>query len=229
MALDDWAQRTIARIPSPKEGEAIDPAAIVTITLAAEGAVLESWAAPFPDVAEWLNEAKAVIASYADEWPKRRVPLLFTACTASGDIKTQCPTSVQGKNANADAALIGGGASAPKAFADAMTGLSQLQVSILKAAKDMIDTQQAIIKQKDEQIHAFAEYFRVKQEVEATEAKQSSDASGYILEQVKAVLPLGLEAASVFVEERKQALSAKAASVAVAAVKPNPSNGAITS
>ncbi len=227
MALEDWAQRTLPRVAvAAPEGTPPDPAAIATIVLSAEGTTLESWSAPFAEVQAWILEAKAVIDSFAEDFPKRRIPLLFTASNAAGDIKTQCTSSVQGKNQNADA-LIGGGSSAPKAFADAMTAISALQVTTLKQAREMLDWQAGIIKQKDEQIHQFAEYFRVKQEVEATEAKTNADASGYILEQVKTILPLGLEAASVFVEERKQGLAAKAAEVAAKAA--NPSNGVIKS
>jgi hypothetical protein len=230
MALQDWAKRTLAKPSATAENAAPDPHAIATIVLTAEGTTLETWSAPFADSETFVLEAQAVIAEFAEDFPKRRIPLLFTASNAAGELKTQCPSSVMGKNVNTDA-LLGGGSSAPKAFADGMAGISAVMNSVLKAAKDMIDTQQAIIKSKDEQIHAFAEYFRVKQEVEATEAKTSSDTNTYLMDQLKTVLPLGLQAAEVFIEERKQSLGKAVAKAAVNAVSPatNPSNGAITS
>lgn len=242
MALRDWAQRTLERRTSPAaEGDAegvVDPQAIVSISLTAEGTVWESWQAPFADWTTFVNEAEAVIASYAEECPKRRVPLLFTAQTASGEIKTQCPSSVMGKNQQADA-LVGSGNNSVKAFSDGMHGLAGVLTALTKSQKEQVESLmktiaqlQTIIEQKDEQIHAFAEYFRVKQEVEATEAKNSADASTYILDQVKALLPLGVSAAEVFIDERKKSLASsvvKAVAQAAAVTPTTPSNGAITS
>jgi len=220
MAIDDWARRVLARPSVPADANAPpDPHAISTIVLSAEGTTLESWTAPFASPETFVVEAKAVIEAYAEDFPKRRIPLLFTASNAAGEIKTQCPSSVQGKNSNTDA-LLGGGSSAPKAFADGMAGLSSVMTSILKAAKEMIDTQQAVIKTKDEQIHLFAEYMRVKQEVEATETKQTSDVNGYLLEQLKSVLPMGLAALEMAQEGKRQSLVKAAADLAAKVIAP---------
>lgn len=218
MALRDWAQRLLA-----EEDQTKLPA---TIQLTAEGVIWETWSPPYAVAEVFVAEAEAVIAAFAEECPKRRIPLLFAAVMPDGSVKSQCPSSVNGKNTQADA-LVGAGHNTAQSFAAAMQGLSAVQVSILKAAKDMIDTQQAVIKQKDEQIHAFAEYFRVKQEVEATESAQSSSMNDYLLGQLKELMPHALEAWQISQAERRKALDAASAvkSTVAAATAPNTSNG----
>ncbi|MDE1994800.1 MAG: hypothetical protein KGI75_20015, partial [Rhizobiaceae bacterium] len=108
MALEQWAPRVLEQTgDNPTK----------TIQLTSDGVLMETWSTPLPDEASFIDQARAVLAQFAEESPKgKRVPVLFTAIGVDGNPTTQCPSSYIGKNANADA-LVGSGNGAAKAFA----------------------------------------------------------------------------------------------------------------
>lgn len=219
MALREWAAKEFARAA----GE--DGAKLHTIRLMGDGTQWETWSAPFPELEQFLVEAEAVKQAVADECPVRRVPLMFTAETAAGATLSQYPTSVQGKNKQADA-LAGSGNNAAKAFAEAMEGISRVVVATLKSAEVQVQTVTKTLESQATQIHDLIEYHRVKQELELTEARDNSNAQELVMAQVKEVLPLIPEALKFWLaSQEKQSPATKAVSAVVDAVTTNHSNG----
>jgi len=207
MALREWAQRAFTRDASD-EG-----AKIALIRLTSDGAQWETWAAPFPELETFVQEAEAIKQQIAAECPIRRVPLMFTAEASSGAVIAQYPTSVQGTNKQADA-LAGSGNNAAKAFAEAMEGISRVVVATLKSAEIQVATVTKTLESQATQIHDLIEYHRVKQELELTETKNNSSAQDVVIAQVKEVLPLIPQALSLWLESQK----ASPATAAVAEV-----------
>lgn len=190
MALEQWVPRALA----PDETNPTK-----TIQFSVEGTIWETWKAPFPDAEEFLGAAKAVIAAIADESPKRRIPLLFTAFGADDQIKSQCPGSVIGKNAQADA-LAGSGNGAAKAFADAMQGITAVMNTVLKASETMLVNAMRANDSLTEQIVDLRDYQRAKQDEELLNQKADSGVNDFLLAQLKEASPLALQAASMFLE-----------------------------
>jgi hypothetical protein len=190
MAFEQWAPRALAPDPTNETK---------TIQFSVEGTIWETWKAPFPDAEEFTATAKAVIAMIADESPKRRIAFLFTAFDQSDQIKTQCPGSVMGKNAQADA-LAGSGNGAAKAYADAMQGISAVMNTVLKAAKDMVENVTAANASLTEQIVDLRDYQRAKQDEELLAEKNSAGVNDFLITQLKEASPIALQALSMFLD-----------------------------
>lgn len=221
MTLREWAAKNLAKDTE----EAAKP---TVIRLSSDGTPWETWHAPFPELETFLLEADAVKASIAAECPIRRVPLMFSAESATGAMLSQYPSSVQGTNKNADA-LAGSGNNAAKAFAEAMEGISRVVVAVLKSAELQVTTVTKTCESQASQIHDLIEYHRVRQELEIVEAKENSNTQELVMAQVKEVLPLIPEALSLWLEERKKSAVASAVSAVakVVTTAATPSNGAI--
>lgn len=219
MALREWAQKTFAR------GEGDEAAKLAVIRLSSEGTVWETWQEPFPDVEAFLLEAEAVKQQVAEECPVRRVPLLFTADSGTGATISQFPTSVKGKNKEADA-LAGSGNNAAKAFAEAMEGISRVVVAVLRSAELQVTTVTKTCESQATQIHDLIEYHRVRQELDLTEQKANHSTQDVVMAQVKEVLPLLPEALSLWLADQKKSSAAPAVVAAVKAVTSTLSNGA---
>jgi len=198
MALREWAQR---QFTLPEGANAVK-----TVQLTAEGAIWETWHAPFPELETFLTEADNVVRVFAEECPKRRIPILYTAIDQQGGITSQQPGSVMGKNAQADA-LAGSGNNAAKAFADAMAGITGVMKTVLAAADHMVQTLSTSHEKLANQLHESYEYQRAKQEAELVEQKDNHDLNQYLIEQVKGVLPLAMEAWEISQAEKKKSLA----------------------
>ena len=172
MALREWAQKALSR-ESAEEGA---KTGVVRLSSSDTNTTWETWTAPFPDVETFLQEAEAVKGQIAEECPVRRVPLMFTAEKASGATIAQYPTSIQGKNRQADA-LAGSGNNAAKAFAEAMEGISRVVVATLKSAEVQIGSLTKTLESQATQIHDLIEYERVKQKLELTEKQDNNGAN----------------------------------------------------
>lgn len=210
MGLREWAQRALKEVEQ-------DGTTAKTIRLSSDGCVWETWSAPFPDVETFLLEASAVQEAIAAECPVRRVALMYTAESATGSVITQHPTSVQGKNKQADA-LAGSGNNAAKAFAEGMEGIARVMTAVLSSAEKQVATLTKTLDSQAEQIHELIEYHRAKQELELTEQKETQDASSMVMAQVKELMPLLPQAFELFLANAKTnseaaALAAKAAKV----------------
>ena len=218
MAIEQWAPRALDQtIENPSK----------TIQLAAEGVIFETWSSPFPSVDEWLNQARAVMASIAEESPKnKRVPLLFTAVgSVTNEITTQSATSVTGKNAAADA-MIGAGGGTAKAFADAMIGIVATMNAVNKAAKEMVENVTAANRALTEQIVDLREYAQAVQDQALVDKKSDGTMNEFLVQQLKDASPLALEALSLFLESHKTKASTAAKAVVTGI---NQINGAHTS
>lgn len=211
MALREWALKNLSK-DAAEEG-----AKPAVIRLSSDGAQWETWSAPFPDLETFLAEAEAMKAAIADECPIRRVPLMFSAETASGSILSQYPTSVQGKNKQADA-LAGAGNGAAKAFAEAMEGISRVVVATLKSAEVQIATVTRTLESQATQIHDLIEYHRTKQELEIVESKSNNNTQELVMAQVKEVLPLIPEALKFWLDDRAKSSAAQVVTTAAAQV-----------
>lgn len=221
MALREWAEKVIAR----GSGDDTTTKAAL-IRLMSDGNTWDTWDLPL-ELEKFLEQADAMKAAIAEECPIRRVPLMFSAETATGTVLAQYPSSVQGKNKQADA-LAGAGNGAAKAFAEAMEGISRVVVATLKSAEVQIATVTRTCESQATQIHDLIEYHRTKQELELTEAKENSNTQEIIMNQVKEVLPLLPEAFKIWIADREKSL-ADAASAVAKVVTQTTTNGAATS
>lgn len=208
MSFEDWIPRLIASVEA-------DPNPTKKIELNADGVPFESWTAPFPPAEDLVTVAKAVISAIADESPKRRVSLLFTAMGADGQIKAQCPSSIQGRNAQADA-LAGSGGGAAKAFSEAMQSQASLMNTMLKAAENMVVYVTRVNESLTEQVCDLRDYQKAKQDLELLEQGQNSGMSEFVMQQLKDASPLALEAASLFLESHKKSIAGATQKVAAA-------------
>lgn len=202
MALEQWAPRAL-------EQKGDNPTK--TIQLTSDGVLMETWGSPLPDEAAFLEQARAVLAQFAEESPKgKRVPVLFTAIGTDGNPTTQCPSSYIGKNSQADA-LVGSGNGAAKAFADSMA----LQVTsmnvLLTAGYKMVEAQTKANESLVEQLVDMREYIKAIHEAEIDRLAKLAEAtpSGQQLpevvrEQLTAMLPLAQEAAGFWLESLLQ-------------------------
>jgi hypothetical protein len=212
MGLREWAQKALREVE--QDGTA---ARCVRLTTPGDGTTWETWNHPFPDVETFLNESAGVIDGIANECPVRRVPLMFTAETATGTVLTQFPTSVQGKNKQADA-LAGSGNNAAKAFAEGMEGLSRVMAAVLKSAEVQVTSLTKTLESQANQIHELIEYHRAKQELELTEERENTNAQGMMMDQLKEVLPLIPQALELFLQDKKISNAADLAKATAAAV-----------
>jgi len=208
MALEQWAPRAL---------EQTGEAATKTIQLSAEGTIWETWSAPFKSPDEFVAAAQAVIAAFAAECPKRRIPLLFTALDDKGNIKTQYPSSVQGTNKDADA-LAGSGGGAAKAFSEAMQGQASLMNTLLAAAKNMVEYCTRVNESLTEQIVDLTAYKHAMQSAEIAAKDSESGVSDFILNQVKELSPMAMQALNLFLESQSKSPAASAAKSGIAAI-----------
>lgn len=222
MALEQWAPRVL---------EQSGDNAIKTIQLHSEGLIFETWSVPFPPAAEWLEQARAVMASIAEESPKgKRVPLLFTAIgVASGEIATQCPTNVTGKNAAADT-MIGSGGATAKAFADAFVGIVATMNAVNKAAKEMVENVTQANRALTEQIVDLREFAEAVQDQALVNKKNEQGVNEYLVQQLKDASPLMLEAFGLWLEGQKTKSLATAGKAVVAGINgSNPATNGVKS
>ncbi len=204
MALEQWAPRAL--------DQQIENAS-KTIQLATDGMILETWSIPFPSLEDFLTQARAVVASCADESPKnRRVPLMFTAVGADGQITSQCASSTIGKNAQADA-MVGAGGGTAKAFADAMIGIVATMNAVNKAAKEMVENVTTANRALTEQIVELRDFAEAVQDQRLAEKKTSGDMNEFLTQQLKDATPLALEALTLLLEGKKSSIATTAKAV----------------
>jgi hypothetical protein len=218
MALEQWAPRAL----EPDESNPTK-----AIHLSVDGTIWETWKAPFPPVEDFIAIVRAVLAVIADESPKRRFGWLLTAFDAGDQIKMQCPGSLMGKNAQADA-LAGSGNGAAKAFADAMQGITAVMNTVLKASETMLVNAMRANDSLTEQIVDLRDYQRAKQDEELLAEKSNTGASEFLMAQLKEASPLALQALGLFLDSASKKTTAATAVQAGAAALKTALNGAPT-
>lgn len=207
-ALRRWAEKVI------KEQGADAPGHATEITLTSEGARWQTWAVSGLVLDDFVADADIVCDGIADECPIKRVALMFSAEDATGGVRTQHPTSVQGKNKNADA-LAGSGSNTAKSFAEAMEGMCRVMVAVAKSQEIQVNSLTKTLESQATQIHEMIEYQRAKQELELTEKQGDSEISQTVIAQVKEILPMLPVALELWQKEKATDLAARAAKVVI--------------
>ncbi len=99
MNLEQWAKRVFRDIDS--EGSC---ARSVQLTSKDGTQTWSTWNAPFGDPQEWAEEATALVAELADEWPTREHVVHFVALDGNNQVRDMCPRTVKGKSRSATSA-----------------------------------------------------------------------------------------------------------------------------
>jgi hypothetical protein len=163
-----------------------------------DGATWEVWEAPFPPVDQWIQEADALVGELANEWPAKRVQVMFVAEDASGGVRSQCPKTVLGKNKSASD-MFGNDS---RALTQSMEAQATTMERILGSANSQIGVLTKTVDTLGEQVHQLLDYIVQREEHEAlrkaergespelgkiiTEALQSLPALITVLEEAKA-------------------------------------------
>jgi len=135
------------------------------IRVSTETAILDTWDAPFAGRDAWCEEMEALLACTADQLPIRRHGITFTAEDATGNVLSQCLTSVQGKNKEA---ADMGGTNGVKALADAMNSIAATADKVLATARlqcDSLGKTVAALSDEVQDLHTLARAQRAKDTV----------------------------------------------------------------
>lgn len=133
MAQDRVRQWALRFVPDKADEESRTK----RIRVQTETTILDTWDAPFTGREAWCEEMEALLACTADQLPIRRHGITFTAEDATGNVLSQCLTSVQGKNKEA---ADMGGTNGVKALADAMNSIAATADKTLATARLQLDS-----------------------------------------------------------------------------------------
>lgn len=210
-SLLTWAQRVIGVVEQ-------DGHHAKCVKLTAEGQQWEVWdIVPGLTPEEWTNAAETLMGALAEEFPVKRVSLIFTAEDSAGAVFSQFPRSITGKNKNA--AELGTNTSV-KAISDGWTSLALTVDKVLETARKQMDQQTARIDEQDNEIRALHEIFRGVRQMELEQEEQTNKVGDAMLEQLKELGPMG----KLFLEHMLEKEKTKAAAAA-AAPAAKPTNG----
>lgn len=207
-ALEEW-------IPTQ-----LDPArGVNTIQLAAEGAVWETWGAPWPkDPAEVVGWAKAVIAANAADCRKGRVNLLFTALGADGQVRSTSASFCMGTNSAVDS-LVGSGGGSAKAFSDSMQGAAALMNTLLASSKQFVEQVVRANESLTKQLVDLEEFKRAVLQAEVVAKTDDDKVPDFIVQQIKELAPQAQAAFALWMDSQQaKSLAAKATQKGIAAV-----------
>jgi hypothetical protein len=201
-SLNTWAQRVIGVVEQ-------DGNRAVQIRLTAEGQQWEIWdIVPGFTADEWTNAAETLMASLAEEFPVKRVSLIFTAEDKSGAVFSQFPRSITGKNKNA--AELGTNTSV-KAISDGWVSLAATVDKVLETARKQMDQQSARIDEQDNEIRQLHEIFRGVRQIELEAEEQQNQVGNAMLEQLKELGPMGKMFLEHWLDKEKNRPAAAAA------------------
>jgi hypothetical protein len=218
--LLEWAKRNL--VPAA-EGE---PLATKQVQLSTENQTWDTWTVPVPDLDQWVQQANALVTTLTAEMPVRYINFVFTALTAEGTTRSTHQIRVMGTNKAAGELSQSANAQASKAFAEAMTLITNVVSSTLKSAQIQLDSLTKTLESQAEQLHDLHEYNRALKEQEVlAETKTAGDPMAAISEQIRQAGPVLMSALEMMLEERKTSL-AKLASGAAQAVNTT-TNGAV--
>lgn len=207
-SLQWWAERVLGVVEETGTHA-------VRIRLAAEGQQWEVWdVTPGLTAEEWTKQAETLLSALAEEFPVKRVSLVFTAEDNNGTVFSQFPKSVHGKNKNAAELGANGGA---KALSDALSSVALTMDKVLEMSRRMHDTQQKVIEDRDDEIRQLHELLRAIRTVELETEEQGNKVGEVMLDQLKELSPL----AKMFVEHWLEQEKKKVPAVVVAAATTN--------
>lgn len=209
--LLDWAKRNLAPVA---EGETL---ATKQVQLSTENQIWDTWTAPIADLDEWVQQASALVTTLTAEMPARRIAFIFTALTAEGTTRSTHQITVMGTNKAAGELSQSANAQASKAFAEAMTLITNVVSATLKSAQIQLESLTKTLESQAEQLHDLHEYNRALKEQEVlAETSKATDPMAAISEQIRQAGPIVMGALEMMLEERKTSL-AKVASAAAQA------------
>jgi len=219
--LLDLARRNLAPVP---EGETL---ATKQVQLSTENQIWDTWTAPIADLDEWVQQASALVTTLTAEMPARRIAFVFTALTAEGTTRSTHQITVMGTNKAAGELSQSANAQASKAFAEAMTLITNVVSATLKSAQIQLESLTKTLESQAEQLHDLHEYNRALKEQEVlAETGRQSDPMAAISEQIRQAGPVVLGALQVMLEERKGNIGKAVINAAAQAVTNATTNGA---
>jgi len=220
--LLEWAKRNLA----PAATGEVETLVTKMVQLTTENNTWETWVCPIADLDQWVQQAAALVGTLTTEMPVRYVDFVFTATTAEGTVRSTHKIRVMGTNKAAGEMSQSANAQASKAFAEAMTLITNVVGATLKSAQIQIESLTKTLESQAEQLHDLHEYNRaMKEHALLTETKQNSDPMAAISEQIRQAGPVVMGALELMLEERKTSL-AKAATAAAQVVNTTTTNGA---
>lgn len=210
-ALEDWAKKGFQVVDQ-------NGTTWKRIQLTTDGQVWQTWEAPFSEASVWAQEADTLMNQLAEEFPIKRVGLMFTAQDGSGGVLAQLPQSVMGRN-KAAAEFSSQGAS--KALSEAMRSLAETMDQVLKTAREQLAAQSLRIESDQEEIRNLHELMRAQRELEAVEKEQTNAVSDILISQLKEAGPLAMQALELVMKKAAEKKATPAIAEAAAAATSN--------
>lgn len=136
MDLGEWATRVLREVS--EQGDRCERIRLVST----DGNSWESWYAPFPAPEVWKDEAEAVVAQLAEDWPPQDIQLLFVAENRAGTILSQCTKRTRGRAKGASGNVFGGPG---KALAESMDAQARTMDRILGTANTQLELMQTAL------------------------------------------------------------------------------------
>lgn len=157
------------------------------------------------DAEDWASEAAAIIAELAEQWSARKWQVTLVAEDKSGQILSQCPFEVMGRNKAAQTAA--GGADQVKVWAEAMDNLQRTWERTLSVVNEQLLLQQKQMAEQGQRYIQMMGYVNEAEQYRATEPQRIAEAIGKtaadpLKEKLTEALPDILELASKLVERQ---------------------------
>jgi hypothetical protein len=208
-ALEIWAEKQMKEVT-----DGVRPCARIVLT--SDNITWEKWEPIVGlDPKQWCAEAEALLNALAEELPKRRVQMTFTAEDMTGATLATHLRSVQGKNQQA--ADLGTQAGA-KALADGIASIQKTAEATLNMAREMMQFQADQMKrlegdlvQRGDELRKAHELLAMIQKIEIEEGITQNPVGEALAAHVNEAAPLALQAIQYWLEKRQAELVAAAA------------------
>lgn len=157
---------------------------------------------------EWAAEASAILADLSEQWSARKWQVLLIAEDKSGQILSQCPFEVLGKNKSAQMGT------APtdnvKVYAEAMENIQRTWERTLSVVNEQLSLQQKQMNEQGQRYIQMMGYVNEAEQYRATEPQRLAALAGVaakdpLKEQLVEAMPQILELVSKLVEKRQTA------------------------
>lgn len=208
--LTTWAERVIKEVD--EDGSLTKR---ITMTTVDGGQVWDTWEAPF-SVENFVTEAEALKNQLAEEFPKRRVSIMWTAIDAAANLRSQLPDHIMGRNAQAADITQGG----PRALAESMDAQARTMDRILKSAETQCQSLTKTCEMQGQQIHDLIELYTAQMQANVLKQHEEANTEKEIATQIKAAAPMLMDLIGHFVTSavKPDSALAKVAQVASSAM-----------
>jgi hypothetical protein len=186
-----WAQRFV-----PEKAD--EESRTKRIRVQSDTQVIDTWEAPFPSREDWCNEMEALLACTADQLPIRRHGITFAAEDASGQVLSQCLTSIQGKNKEAAET----GANGIKAVADAMNAVAATMDKVMASGRAQLDAATKAFAAISEEVQDLHELHRRKRALETVEDGGDSAIGQVAIAKLEQYAPAILELTEMWLQTK---------------------------